>query len=115
MDLEIEKKYAKIVRYFAKDHGEALDLQSIVFLIGVRELGEGIKTFSKREKNDLMHIAVCKLLIPYGYYTLDFNDQDGWPHYIRNESLPLLNKEEQKVLLKESVVQYFDDEALLEA
>ena len=49
MDLEIEKKYAKIVRFFAKEHGEALDLQSVIFLIGVRELGEGIKKFSKRE------------------------------------------------------------------
>ena len=56
MDLEIEKKYEKIVRYFAKTNGETLDLQSIIFLIGVRELGEGIRKFSKREKNDLMQV-----------------------------------------------------------
>lgn len=114
MDLEIEKKYANIVRFFAKIHGETLDLQSVIFLIGVRELGEGIQKFSKREKNDLMHIAVCKLLLPYGYYSLESIDQDGWPHYIRNEKIPFLDKDEQKKLLKEAVVQYFDDEAILE-
>src|SRR3954462_1268139 len=32
------------------------DLNAVLFLIGVQELGQGNKNFSKEEKQDLMHI-----------------------------------------------------------
>jgi hypothetical protein len=28
-----------------------------------------------------MHIAVCTLLMPSGYYELEGKDSDGWPHF----------------------------------
>ncbi len=61
--------------------GETLDLDSIIFLIGVQELGKGFRKFTKDEKVNVMHIAVCRLLEPFGYYEFDFFDDDGWPHY----------------------------------
>ena len=61
--------------------GDALDVDSIIYLVGVQELGKGYRKFSKDEKVNLMHIAICKLLEPYGYYAFDFYDDDGWPHY----------------------------------
>lgn len=35
-----------------------------------------------------MHIAICRLLEPYGYYEFDFRDADGWPHYKVLKELP---------------------------
>ena len=58
-----------------------LDLDAIIYLIGVQELGQLDRSFKKDQKLDLMHIAICKVLSPYGYYELDFVDEDGWPHY----------------------------------
>lgn len=55
-----------------------------------------------------MHIAICKLLEPYGYYEFDFVDEDGWPHYIMKEQLPALKAGEQSVLMKEAIVLYFE-------
>ena len=87
--------------------GETLDLDAIIYLIGVQELGQFDKPFKKEQKLDLMHIAICKLLLPYGYYELDFVDDDGWPHYKVIEALPFLKAGEQSVLMKEAIVNYF--------
>lgn len=87
--------------------GDALDLDAIIYLIGVQELGQLHRTFKKDQKLDLMHIAICKLLQPYGYYELDFVDNEGWPHYKTLASLPNLKAGEQAVLMKEAIVNYF--------
>ncbi|WP_062057287.1 hypothetical protein [Aquimarina longa] len=87
--------------------GEDLDLDGIIYLIGVQELGQIHRTFKKDEKLDLMHIAICRLLEPYGYYEFDYYDDDGWPHYQVKEQLPNLRAGEQTVLMKEAIVNYF--------
>ena len=87
--------------------GEPLDLDAIIYLVGVQELGQIHKKFKKDEKINLMHIAICKLLEPYGYYSFDFVDDQGWPHYKNIEPLPALKAGEQAVLMKEALVQYF--------
>ena len=88
--------------------GDILNLDSIIYLIGVQELGQGKKVFKKDEKINLMHIAICKLLEPYGYYEFDFFDKDGWPHYRIVTDLPNLKPGEQTVLMKEAVINYFE-------
>ena len=88
--------------------GEDLNLDGIVYLIGVQELGQGKRTFKKDEKVNLMHIAICKLLEPYGYYEFDFFDNDGWPHYKTKSELPNLKPGAQTVLMKEAIVYYFE-------
>lgn len=89
--------------------GDQLDVDSILFLIGVQELGQGYRRFKKDEKVNLMHIAICRLLEPYGYYKYEGVDQDGWPHYSVVESLPNLKPGEQSLLMKEAVVRYFEE------
>ncbi len=89
--------------------GETLEVDAIVYLIGVQELGQGYRKFKKDEKINLMHIAVCKLLEPYGYYEFDYFDNDGWPHYNLNEELPSLKAGEQTVLLKQAIINYFEN------
>ena len=87
--------------------GETLDLDGIIYLVGVQELGKPWGKFKKDQKIDLMHIAICKLLEPYGFYEFDYLDDDGWPHYKVREQLPHLKPGEQSVLMKEAIVNYF--------
>ena len=87
--------------------GESMDLDAIIYVIGVQELGQTHKKFKKDHKIDLMHIAICRLLEPYGYYEFDYFDEDGWPHYKILEQLPTLKAGEQSVLMKEAIVNYF--------
>lgn len=100
-DLVVEK----LSNQFAD--GDQLDLDSIIYLIGVQELGQIHRTYKKDHKLDLMHIAICKLLEPYGFYEFDYIDDDGWPHYKVKEQLPHLRAGEQSVLMKEAIVNYF--------
>lgn len=89
--------------------GETMDLDGIIFLVGVQELGQGYCNFRKDEKVNLMHIAICRLLEPYGYYRYSGKDEDGWPHYQLMEDLPNLKPGEQSVLMKEALVRYFEE------
>ncbi|WP_299617781.1 hypothetical protein [uncultured Tenacibaculum sp.] len=96
----------KLTNQFAE--GDELTLDAIIYLIGVQELGQGQRQFKKDEKINLMHIAICKLLEPYGYYEFDYFDNDGWPHYKTLTELPNLKPGEQTVLMKEAIISYFD-------
>ena len=89
--------------------GDVLNLDGIIYLIGVQELGQGKRLFKKDEKVNLMHVAICKLLEPYGYYEFDFFDKDGWPHWDRNKKLPNLSDEEQDQLIKQAILSYFSE------
>ena len=108
-DEKLKEDYERILEILATKFGdgEQLNLDAIIYLIGVQELGQLDRKFSKDHKLDLMHIAICKLLMPYGYYELDFVDNDGWPHYKIKEELPHLKAGEQSVLMKEAIVNYF--------
>lgn len=112
---QLKENWEAIIEIISKKFGdgERLDLDAIVYLIGVQELGVGAKKFKKDEKVNLMHIAICRLLEPYGYYEFDFFDEDGWPHYKTKEQLPQLKPGEQSVLMKEAIVQYFTEKGLI--
>lgn len=98
------------VRHYVKDNlsrKELPDLQAILFLIGVQELGQIKGEFTKEEKQDLMHIAVCSLLQEDGYYEFEGRDHDGWPHFNIVRPIQKMPLEQQESLLKDKIIQYF--------
>lgn len=107
MDYDVEIRFQKLKKGLEEKFGEGMDLQAILFLIGVNELGEGYRNFSKNEKTDLLHIAICTLLEPYGYYKFEGRDKENWPHFNLEQQLPLLDHREQQHLMKESMLEYF--------
>lgn len=115
-DIQLKERWENVVNILSNQFadGDELDLDAIIYLIGVQELGKVKQTFKKDEKINLMHIAICRLLEPYGYYEFDFYDNDGWPHYKVKEELPPLKAGEQSVLMKEAIVNYFLEKELIE-
>lgn len=115
-DEQLKSRWELVVKKLSDQFatGENLDLDAIIYLIGVQELGQFDRKFKKDHKLDLMHIAICRLLMPYGYYELDFVDQEGWPHYKTKEQLPFLKAGEQSVLMKEAIVNYFLETEFIE-
>ena len=108
-DQQLKERWELVVEKLSNQFadGDRLDLDAIIYLIGVQELGQPHKSFKKDEKVNLMHIAICRLLEPFGYYEFDFIDEDGWPHYQIKEQLPALKAGEQSVLMKQAIVEYF--------
>lgn len=109
---ELDKEFARIAAILSKDFGdgEPIDLQGILFLIGVQELGMGFQKFKKDDKLAVMHIAICTLLERYGYYEFEGRDEDNWPHFKLNEKLPPLKPAQQHLLMREAVVEYFKEQ-----
>ena len=108
-DEQLRARWEEIVNVLSQKFadGERLDLDAIIYLIGLQEYGKFDKKFKKDDKLDLMHIAICRLLEPFGYYEFDYQDDEGWPHYKVIEQLPALKAGEQTVLMKEAIVHYF--------
>ncbi len=108
--INLKEKWDYLVNKLTIDfsEGDELNVDGILYLIGVQELGQGHRDFKKDEKMNLMHIAICKLLEPYGYYEFDFFDEDSWPHYKIITELPNLKPGEQTVLMKDAIVSYFE-------
>ncbi len=108
-DEQLKLRWAEVEQKLSQQFadGEKLELDAIIYLIGLQELGQVHRKFKKDHKLDLMHIAICRLLEPYGYYEFEYFDDEGWPHYKVVEALPQLRAGEQQVLMKEAIVQYF--------
>ncbi len=110
-DLELEKRWSRLLAELDEKLGKKpKDLNGVLFLIGVQELGRGHAHFSKEEKQDLLHIAICKVLSLSGYYELEGIDKDGWPHWSLIKKLPHFDLLEQEKLLKIHVLEYFETE-----
>jgi len=108
-DVVLTQRWEELVEKLSDQFadGDPLKLDAIIYLVGVQELGQYHRKYKKDDKLDLMHIAICRLLEPYGYYEFDFFDEEGWPHYTSKEELPPLKAGEQSVLMKEAIVSYF--------
>ena len=113
IDIETENKFKEVLVLLGEQFGGEPDMQAVLFLIGVQELGKGNIKLNKNEKLDVMHIAICSLLAPYGYYMFEGYDKDGWPHWSANEKLPALKPVQQGNLMKQAVVDYFKTEGLI--
>lgn len=114
-DLDLEKRWSKLLLGIEENIGKKpKDLNGVLFLIGVQELGQGVKVFSKEQKQDLMHIAICKVLSSAGFYELDHVDAEGWPHWNLMKELPHFDLLDQEKLLKIQILEYFEKEYQIE-
>lgn len=110
-DLDIQKQWVELLYKIKEVTGKRpADLNAVLFLVGVQELGKGASSFSKEEKQDVMHIAICKVLSLAGYYELEGLDEDGWPHWKLVKKLPRFDLLEQEKLLKIQILEYFKKE-----
>ncbi len=110
-DLTLERNWQALMTEIERMLGQRpKDLNGTLFLIGVQELGKGQQLFTKEQKQDLMHIAICKVLSYAGYYQLEGLDEEGWPHWKLVRKLPHFDLLEQEKLLKIQVLEYFERE-----
>ncbi|MBX3257396.1 MAG: hypothetical protein KF862_24945 [Chitinophagaceae bacterium] len=101
---------ARLVERFEKKP----DMETILFLIGIQELGDVRNKFTKEQKQDLMHVATCTLLAQSGYYEMEKVDEDGWPHFRQVKSLPVMNLMEQENFMKDHILLYFTNNGFMD-
>lgn len=107
---EINKKWKELQTRISQDFdSDTPDVKVMLFLIGVQELGKGPQKFTKRQKEELMHIATCRLMSMMGFYELEGLDQDGWPHWKLVKTIPSYTLLEQEMMMKSLIVTYFEE------
>jgi len=110
-ELEFKEKWNGIESMFLERFGKKPDMEAVLYLIGINELGDvPNKQFTKEQKQDLMHIATCALLAQSGYYEYDGHDKEGWPHYKLIENPPAESLLKQELLLKQHIIAYFSED-----
>jgi len=110
---DLQSRWWKLEEKLMERFEKKPDVETILFLIGIQELGDIKEKFTKEQKQDLMHVAVCTVLLPSGYYEIEKVDEDGWPHFKQLKAMPELNPFEQEAFLKDHILLYFQNHELI--
>ncbi len=105
---DISYKWKAVTKHIQEQFGKQPDINSILFLIGVNELGQGPGDYKKETKQDLIHIGNCKVLSLSGYFALEGKDQDEWPVWKPLKPLPNMNVSAQETFIKWHIIEYFN-------
>ena len=111
---DLQQRWWKLEEKMMQRFGKKPDVEALLFLIGIQEFGQVKEKFTKEQKQDLMHVAVCKLLSPNGYYELEKIDEEGWPHFKQLKAMPEMSTIEQENFLKDHILLYFQNHDLLD-
>jgi len=115
LQIEIKEKWLRVVNFVEEHFDKKPDLNAVLFLIGIRELGQlSEKAFTKEEKTRLMHIGNCRVLSYSGYYEQKGINTKGWPVWESKLPIPNLTLLEQENLLRQHIVEYFDREGIID-
>lgn len=110
---DLQSRWWKLEEKLMARFGKKPDTESILFMIGIQELGDIRSQFTKEQKQDLMHIAICTVLSPSGYYELSHVDEEGWPHFTQLKPMPNMHPAEQENFLKDHILLYFQQNDFL--
>ena len=110
---DLQARWWKLEEKLVERFGKKPDMESILFLIGIQEVRGVGHSFTKEQKQDLMHVAVCTILIPGGHYELEGWDEDGWPHFKQIKELPPMEFMQQENFMKDHVLFYFSQNEFL--
>jgi hypothetical protein len=115
-DQQLKDRWDQLLTQLTDQFSETveIEIEGILYLIGLQELGKIHQRFKKDDNVNIIHIGICTVLEPFGYYAFDFYDKDGWPHFKLLEELPVLKPGEQTVLMKEAIVDYFLEKDLIQ-
>jgi hypothetical protein len=110
---DLQSRWWKLEEKLIERFGKKPDVETILFLIGIQELGDVKAKFTKEQKQDLMHVAVCTVLMPSGYYEIERVDEEGWPHFTQLKAMPELDAFQQEAFLKDHILLYFQNHELV--
>lgn len=108
---ELDLHWLKI-QHFIKDKFRTNDLpkqDTILFIIGLQELGIRTKNLSLEQKLDITTSGTCQVLSLEGYFERAGLDKDGWIIWKQNKSLDDLDDSQKERTIKHLIIKYFED------
>jgi len=101
--------WAGVKENFKQNYGEYPTVLSLLFIIGLGETPSQ-PAYTKEQKQDVIHVGLCKILEQVGVYRFSHLDDEQWPHYQLNDNAKEINIEKQENYIKQLIIQYFKDE-----
>ena len=87
--------------------GIEVDLNGVLFLVGIRERGLTIEHFSKEEKTNLINLGSCTLFLEMGLLSRQGTDKEGWPIFHQNALAKVIPEELKQKTLQDCAIRYF--------
>ncbi len=109
---DLQQRWWQLEMKLMDRFGKKPDMEAILFLIGMQEVNFIQKKITKEQKQDLMHVAICRILSPAGFYENIGTDEDGWPQFAQLKELPASSLMEQENFLKDFILFYFEQQEL---
>ena len=104
-----EENWEQLLLEISKRFSVTADFDFMLFLIGVQELGEGMRPYTREEKMDLINLGKCTLLARSGYLEQTGMDDGGWPVFQEKDSLKSLTPSFLNYTLKRAAFDYFHE------
>jgi len=87
--------------------GIEVDLNGVLFLVGIRERGLTFQKFTKEEKINLINLGSCTLYKEMGLVELSGVDTQGWPVFHQKALAPVIAEELKIKTLQDCAIRYF--------
>jgi hypothetical protein len=84
-----------------------VDLNGVLFLVGIRERGFAFRPFSKEEKLSLINLGSCTLYQEMGLTEKSGVDEEGWPIFKQKALAPVIPEGRKHKVLQECALRYF--------
>ncbi len=100
------------IQHFVKDKFRTNDLpkqDTILFIIGLQELGIMTKNLSLEQKLDITTSGTCQVLSLDGYFERAGLDKDGWIIWKQKKSIDVLDDSQKEFIIKQLIIKYFED------
>ncbi len=101
-----EESWDAMVLEVSKRFSVTADFDFMLFIIGIQEFGQGMRSYSRQEKMDLINLAKCTLLAQSGYLERLGSDEEGWPQFRALKNVGALTSNFQNALLKRAAFEY---------
>lgn len=99
--------WIELCEHLSKMFGMQVDLNGVLFLVGIRERGLTFQQFTKEEKLNLINLGSCTLYKEMGLTEITGYDADGWPQFRQKALSPEIPEERKQKTLQDCALRYF--------
>lgn len=99
--------WEELCEHLGRQFGIEVDLNGVLFLVGIRERGLAFQSFTKEEKMNLINLGSCTLYLEMGLTETTGTDEEGWPLFRQKTLAPSIPEGRKHKILQECALRYF--------
>jgi len=100
--------WTELCDHLGKQFNIDIDLNGVLYLIGIRERGLTLERFPKDVKMSLIHLGSCTLYQQMGWVDQTGIDEEGWPTFTQKALTQVIPEEKKHKVLQDCALRYFE-------